>query len=492
MSTTFLSLVAAGALTLAPPAQASSNLLPQSTEPPAGGGSAQPRESEGEREVLTLEAAIAQAEKSSLDLEVLRARAAQAETISAKVWSAYLPQLSVAGGYTYNNTAAELMMPTAEAIRDMGVPIDPEGEDLPGAPTPYVSVPYGFESLEIQKQHAFAAQAQLSQAIFAPTLWTAGRVAGLSERISELNIENARREVLFAVTQSFYAVATMQESVKVTEALLKVAADHERDAQLQVETGTAPRLTLLRAQLDRSRAEQDLVRAQTNLVSARLALATLLNRRADFEVAPPPEPEVPADLERGEVLRLANEAIERRPDIAALSVQRDVAQIQHGQSWFKYLPTIGLSANYSIQNAAGFTGRPDNWNVGLGLNWNIFDGGLREAENRELAAKLREARALEEQAQRNARDEVFRARLDLESARANRLKAEDTARLARESAAMVELQFRAGASSYIEVADSNSVLTQAEVGLLTERLNEQLAALQLIKAAGLFAVDGSL
>src|SRR5690606_36633757 len=154
------------------------------------------------------------------------------------------------------------------------------------------------------------------------------------------------------------------------EALLKVAADHERDAQLQVETGTAPRLTLLRAQLDRSRAEQDLVRAQTNLVSARLAQATLLNRRADFEVAPPPEPEVPADLERGEVLRLANEAIERRPDIATLSVLRDVAQIQHGQSWFKYLPTIGLSANYSIQNAAGFTGRPDNWNVGLVLNWN--------------------------------------------------------------------------------------------------------------------------
>lgn len=492
MSTTFLSLVAASALSLSPSSQATDRLLPQSTEPQTGGGASTAEATQAEQEVLTLEAAIAQAEKSSLDLEVLRARAAQAETISAKVWSSYLPQVSVGGSYTYNNTAAELMMPTAEAIRDMGVPIDPEGEDLPGAPTSLVSVPYGFENLEIQKQHAFAAQAQLSQAIFVPAVWTAGRVAGLSERISELNIENARREVLFAVTQSFYAVATMQESVKVTEALLKVAADHEKDAQLQVDTGTAPRLTLLRAQLDRSRAEQDVVRAQTNLVSARLALATLLNRRANFEVAPPPEPTVPQDLERGEVVRLADEAIERRPDIAAISVQRDVAQVQHSQSWFKYLPTLALTARYSIQNAAGFTGRPDNWSAGLGLNWNIFDGGLREAENRELAAKLREARALEEQSQRNVRDEVFRARLDLESARANRLKAEDSARLARESSAMVELQFRAGASSYIEVADANSVLTQAEVGLLTERLNEQLAALRLVKAAGLFAVDGEL
>src|SRR5690606_21100222 len=105
---------------------------------------------------------------------------------------------------------------------------------------------------------------------------------------------------------------------------------------------------------------------------------------------------------------------------------------------------------------------------------------------------LREARALKEQAERNTRDEVFRARLDLESARANRLKAEDSASLARESAALAELQFKAGMATYIEASDANTVLTQAEIGLLTERLNEQLAALRLLKAAGLFANEGSL
>src|SRR5690606_16030529 len=106
--------------------------------------------------------------------------------------------------------------------------------------------------------------------LFAPELWAAIRMAGLSERIAELNIENARREVLFAVTQAFYGVATLQESVKVNEVLLNVALEHEKDAQLKVQAGTAPKLTLLRAQLDRSKAEQDVVRAKTSLLSSRL------------------------------------------------------------------------------------------------------------------------------------------------------------------------------------------------------------------------------
>jgi len=484
---TFLSLVAAGALATA---QAQAPTVTPQLLPAQNADASNPAGQQ--QELLTLEEALKLAQEASLDLEVLRARAAQAETISARAWAQQLPQLSVGGSYTYNSASANFVQARQQAIRDVGAPQDPPGETLPGAPTPYVIVPFDFIELEIQKTHGLAGQAELRQVLFAPELWAAIRMAGLSEKVAELNIENARREVLFAVAQAFYGVATLQESVKVNEVLLEVARAHEKDAQIKVDTGVAPKLTLLRAQLDRSRAEQDVVRAQTALLSSRLGLATLLNRRPNFEVAQPPEPEVSTELERGEVVKLADEAILRRPDIEATRVQLQINETDRASAWAKYLPSLALNGRFMLSNAAGFTGRPDTWAVGVGLSWNLFDGGLREATIRESSAKLREARVLKEQAERRTRDEVYRARLDLESARANRLKAEDSARLARESAALAELQFKAGMATYIEASDANTVLTQAEIGLLTERLNEQLAALQLRKAAGLFAEGGSL
>ena len=60
--------------------------------------------------------------------------------------------------------------------------------------------------------------------------------------------------------------------------------------------------------------------------------------------------------------------------------------------------------------------------------------------------------------------------------------------LARESTELAEISFKAGVATYLEVTDAHAALSNAEVSLLTERLNVQLSSLRLLKASGRFAV----
>ncbi len=437
---------------------------------------------------LTLDQAMEEAQKQSLDLEVVRARAKQAEQLSSRAWAAYLPNLSVGGSYTRNNLEAKISLPTRYAIRQVapGVPTEDPNPDLPGSPTPYGLLPAEVTTVTIQPADALGAQAQLNQALLVPALWPAIRAASFTQDAALATAEATRREVLFQVAQAFYGMATLQETLKVSERLLEVARAHEKDAQIKEQAGAVAKLTRLRAELDRSRAEQDVLRARNALASARLALAALLNRPGDFEVAPPPEPALPPDLVEG-ALNTVPDALAARPDVAAARFGTSAAESNRTSSYLSYLPSVFFNARYAVSNASGFTGSNTVWALTFAANWTLFDGGLREANLRDAAAKVVEARAQRAIMERRTSDELTRSRLDLESAIASRQKAEESARLARESSDLAEVSFKAGAGTYLQVTDANAALVNSEVSLLTEKLNVQLSALRLLKASGRFA-----
>jgi outer membrane protein TolC len=206
-----------------------------------------------------------------------------------------------------------------------------------------------------------------------------------------------------------------------------------------------------------------------------------MNEPADFDVVVPEEPVLPEGIDELEKVVMA------RPDVAAARRGVDLAETGRSATKWKYAPNLGLSAVYRWANVAGFTGKNTSWAVTLGLQWVLWDGGLREAELREGSAKIAEAEANARSAENKARDEVRRAMLDLASARANRVKAEEQLRLAREGQRLVDVSFKAGTATYLEVTDANTALAAAETGFVGETLNASLAALRVLKAAGQFA-----
>jgi outer membrane protein TolC len=358
---------------------------------------------------------------------------------------------------------------------------DIHGQPLPGT-APATSFLYtDYVSATLQKIDMLAGQVQVNQALIAPQAWFGIQAAYRGADVAAKTVEAARREILFGVAQLYYGVTSLRKLVKVSEELQGIAARQEKDAKVRLEAGTIAKVGYLRAQIDLARADQDLIRARNAYQSARLSLAAALDRAPDFEVVEPPEPTLPADT-----AGLEAEALKVRPDLQAARLNEDLATSLRRVTAARYLPAVGAFARWQIANVGGFTGKNDSWAVGLGLTWTILDGGLREAELREGSARLAEAEASRRGLENRVAAEVRQALLDLESARANAVKAREQARLAEENQRLVDVSFRAGAATAVEQADATAALRTAAIAATTEGLQAQLAAIKLLKVAGAF------
>lgn len=420
-------------------------------------------------EPLTLDAALAEAERGSPDLAVARARLAQARAGVALARARYLPRLEGRATYTRNSEEATLQLPVAYAVRDLGPPAG------------LVAVPSRVVEATLQPREQLGAQLELTQAILAPSAWFAIEAAGAGARGAAETAEAARRELRLGVAQAYYAAAAAQRVVEIQERQLAVASAHERDAAVQVQAGSQARIVVLRASMERARVTQDLERARNGLRIAQSALAALLGRTGDaaLDLAVPPPPAVPDDL-----AGLEDEALRQRPELRAAAAGIEAARARRRAVTSQLLPTLGAFGRATWSDPAGLGGTQEAWSAGLALSWTFLDGGAREAERRDASARLAEAEAARAGAAVRAREEVRRARLELGSARANRAKAEEQLALARENQRLVDVAFRAGQATSLEATDANAAVATAELAAANEALQADLAALRLLRAAG--------
>jgi outer membrane protein TolC len=414
---------------------------------------------------LTLADALTQASERNRDLKVAAARLRQAEQGYWKALAGYLPTVTVGGTYT-RQAKVNLPFPVALTHPGTGAVGAPEGQDLISQAFPVVP----------EEQLQFTADA--SQVLFAPGLWYGISAASSGTDAARQATENARRAILFGTAQAYYGVASLRQLAQVNERLLEIAQRQEKDTRVRYQAGTVAKVALLRAEIDRARAEQDLQRSRNAFQSARLALAQLLDRPADFDVVDPEEPKLPPDPSK-----LPEQALRDRADVKAARSQLEAAAAARKAQYGGYIPTVAAFGHYQNADKAGLTGK-ELWNVGLAAKWTLLDGGLREANVREASAKVTEAEQNLASSEAKATLEVNQALLDLDSARANAMKAKEQRELAAENARLVDVSYRAGSATAVEQADATAQLRNAEIAQTTETLNAQLAALRVLQAAG--------
>jgi len=444
-------------------AQANSTPTPEAT--PAAQIPVLPADATGP--VIALAEALEVASERNLDLHALAAQLDQAGEITWKALSLYLPQVSVSASYSFQDT---IKVPYA-------VPLDPNYAE--GGPHP---VPTGFYNLTQQMNGTLGNQINVSQTLVSARLFFAIRGAKETQRATVLNLENGRRQVLFGVARTYYSAAALKEAVTIAQELLDIARRQEHDAQVRYSAGAIAKVGLIRAQIDRARAEEDLKRARAQYLSVKVALAALLARDTAFEVEPPPEPVLPStDLET-----LVEEALQARPDVEASHIAVRSEEEGRKAAWSRYLPDIAAFGRFQWANVAGMNGKESAWFGGLQLQWTILDGFQRESDIRSADARVSEAKARAEGADVAVRRDVTQALLDLESQRANAQKSAEQRDLAKENQRLVDVAYRAGTATAVEQADATAQLRNAEIQVTTDKLNAQLAAVQVLNTIGSF------
>ena len=124
--------------------------------------------------------------------------------------------------------------------------------------------------------------------------------------------------------------------------------------------------------------------------------------------------------------------------------------------------------------------------VTLSLTLPIYDGGLRYVALKEASSRMRSTKAQTDSLSSRVEDELRRARIDLDSARALREEADQALVYARENDELVRAQFEAGTATQVEVSDAQAALFQSEATAIQQHLAVQLASLRVAKAVGAF------
>ncbi len=190
-------------------------------------------------------------------------------------------------------------------------------------------------------------------------------------------------------------------------------------------------------------------------------------------------PEVPAGL--------PSSLLERRPDIRSAEAQLMAANARIGVARAAYFPEISLTAIGGVQSIPLhelFAPESGMWNLTGQLAQPLFAGGtlrsgVRLSEAQQQEAELNYKKTIQE-AFREVSDALVAYQRDHEFSSQQ----ESLTYSAKDASRLSDLRYRGGASSYLEVLDSNTRTFAAEQTLVTAKLNEMLDYVQLYRALG--------
>ena len=279
-------------------------------------------------------------------------------------------------------------------------------------------------------------------------------------RALDLDIDIARR-----------TLTTRRESLRLTEVRAQGGATSLLDVRQaeQLVFGGAAEI----ASLERQIAQQE------NLISILLGNNPSSVPRGRELTGQPRAPDVPAGL--------PSALLERRPDIAQAEQQLIAANADIGVARAEYFPRIALTGAAGWQSAALstlFTGPAGLWSAGAGLAQPIFTAGRTRARVDLATARREEAVLVYSRTVQQALRDVSDALVAYRKGREFREQEEQLARSASDARRLADLRYQGGATSYLEVLDSDSRLFAAELGLADAELNELLAFVQIYRALG--------
>ena len=427
------------------------------------------------QKVVTLAEVFKMAKKVNLDLRILKERLVQAELIKAKTWAMLKPNLNLSGSYTRNQQAVSFN-PAASIIGLANALPEPiKSQILAGTKDAQETelTPLNQLGLQLQMRWAFLNFRAI------PLL----RIAYMSVDQVKESAKQLRREVMFGIARAYYGVLLTDGLVDISRETLSNAREHLTLAEARYQAGTANSLVVTRAKLEVIKAQRSLIQARNGLRNAKLAVALLLNKPTfSFRPQRPSRPILPSGSPKAWVRK----AERHLPELKAAKMAVNIADNRISEVWLQFLPTVALVGSLQATNATGFAGQNTTWSVSLQGQIALYDGGTRFALLQENFSKRRQAKLEYLQARRKAQNNILASYLSLNDAKATLKVAKQQLVLAKRSYKLTQERFKTGVATPVEVTDAQIAYNSAQVSLLRETLNLEVAVLTLQRAMGTF------
>ncbi len=401
---------------------------------------------------LTLARAVSLALAHNPRLEIARQQCLQSRGSLTKAWSDYLPQLDVSGGYRRQHI-------------DNLQPLD---ED---------DVGYGT--------------IRLNQLIYDFGKTTGAIDVGRFElEAARANMYQLHQDVVLSLKQSFYGVMAKKRLIEVARMAVKIYERHLYRAQKYFQAGVRAKIDVTNAGLQLSNARLALVQARANLQVERKNFENVLGlqpNEGDYRLVNGEGPlekladEKPAMSFSLDMLQAA--AAEHRPEMKQVGFLVQSAKAAVGRARGDYFPRLDIGAQYD-DFETDLENLPDQWQVGVGLSWQLFSGLRTEGEVARSRAKFREIQAALHELELAITREVAESYLRADENRNAVDIAAQSLELARENLDQAEGRYKAGLNDMIEFNDAQLRYTNAQARLVTTYADYLVALARIERATG--------
>ncbi len=406
---------------------------------------------------LTVEESIERALEDHGLLQRAEAQAQEARAGQRQARAAWWPSLSTEASYV--------------RLDDRIPPI--EGQ-LPGLDDTFELAP-----IELNQ---FRSEVRLEQALFTGLRRTGQiRAAGARVEAADAAVADQRAAIALEVREAYWTLAREQSRVEAAEQSLAHVEAHLQDVQAQFDAGAALEHQVLAAETRLAEAQLDRLETTNAVRTARTTLNQLIGEAPQTELRLDTEvilsdagPEPPSDADN-------------HPQIAALRQEVAALESEAGVARRDWLPDVALTGRYlyARPNPNFFLEQDQfrgNWEAGLALRWDVWDGGQRSAAADGARARLRAAEARLEHTQREITRNLEREMLAVEGARAAVDAADHALRQAEASFEMARERFEEGVVLSSDVLEAEAALLRAR-----QRKTDTLTGYARAEAALLYA-----
>lgn len=411
--------------------------------------------------VLTLDDAIALALRQNPFHLASQEKIAQARAGVRQAVSGFLPTLNAQGSDTLEEKLFVLEFPSM----------------VPGQPPTRMSIDF---TKDYQMSFAFGLP------LYAGGRLTAGyKQARYGLQASQESVRLSEQETVLEAKRAFFGYLLAKEFSAVAEEGLALAEKFRQNVQNLHAVGMASKFDLLRSEVQAANLRPQSIRAKNSVEVAALGLKTVCGLELDTPIEVRGELVTPPlDAEARDIVA---EAMEMRPELRQLDLQRRMAGEALKMARGSALPTLALGGQYNVW-ADALNLRKGTWQnyytVSLSLSVPIFNGFDAQARIGQSKAAIRELEWSRKGLTNAIAFEVRQAALNLNQARETLVSQEKNVEQAREAVRIAELNYAEGLATNLDVSTAQVALSQARTNYSQALYDCVISQAQLEKAVG--------
>jgi outer membrane protein len=427
---------------------------------------------------LNLDESVSMALANNPEIKIAEKEVAKAHAAVWEAYSALLPSINGSANFQHAWSIQETVMPNfLKIMLQDAVPMFREAPD-------YISISFGMKN-------TLTYGVNLTQPLFLGGAGVAGvQIASAAGRAAQENYQATRQKLIYNTVQAFYGSLLAQELVKVQEKALEQAQANLDQVKKKFEAGSASGFDKMRAQVEVANIMPEVITARNNYQLALTNLRTVLGLDKNKNMDVQGSFEYTADeFGKTELADLQKLAMTKRPEIQGLAEQKYISKKGITIARSSFMPKLLFMTDYSklaMKNDEKFSRHDfsEGFTSAVSLQIPLFTGFKNAKSYQKARLDYKVMIDTEKQVQDGVNAQVEVAFNTFQEANQKHLSAKESVQLAEEALRLATLMYDEGASTQLDVLNSQLALNRARLNYVSSLFEYQMARYELRKSTG--------